>query len=71
MHNGGHLTLAPRPRRGDARRGARHPLVIGGIVPEQDVDTLRETGVAAILGPGTSTETVVATIRDVVGRPTT
>ena len=71
MHNAGHLTLAPRMLAAMRDAGLDIPLVIGGIVPEQDVDTLREMGVAAILGPGTSTETVVATIRDVVGRPTT
>jgi methylmalonyl-CoA mutase C-terminal domain/subunit len=71
MHNAGHLTLAPRMLAAMRDAGLDIPLVIGGIVPEQDVDTLREMGVAAILGPGTSTETVVATIRGVVGRPTT
>ena len=71
MHNAGHLTLAPRMLAAMRDAGLDIPLVIGGIVPEQDVDTLREMGVAAILGPGTSTETVVATIRDVVVRPTT
>jgi len=71
MHNAGHLTLAPRMLAALRDAGLDIPLVVGGIVPEQDVDTLREMGVAAILGPGTSTETVVATIRDVVGRPTT
>ncbi len=71
MHNAGHLTLAPRMLAAMRDTGLDIPLVIGGIVPEQDVDTLRGMGVAAILGPGTSTETVVATIRGVVGRATT
>jgi methylmalonyl-CoA mutase cobalamin-binding domain/chain len=66
MHNAGHLTLAPRMLRALADAGLDIPLVIGGIVPEQDVETLRELGVAAILGPGASTETVVETIRGVV-----
>jgi methylmalonyl-CoA mutase, C-terminal domain len=68
MHNAGHLTLAPRMLRALDDAGLDIPLVIGGIVPEQDVETLRELGVAAILGPGASTETVVATIRGVVHR---
>ena len=68
MHNAGHLTLAPRMLRALDDAGLDIPLVIGGIVPEQDVETLRELGVAAILGPGASTETVVETIRGVVQR---
>ena len=68
MHNAGHLTLAPRMRRALDDAGLDVPLVIGGIIPDQDVETLREQGVAAILGPGASTEDVVATVRAVVGR---
>lgn len=66
MHNAGHLTLAPRMLRAMHDAGLDIPLVIGGIIPDQDVEVLREQGVAAILGPGASTDTVVATIRGVV-----
>ncbi len=68
MHNAGHLTLVPRMRRALDDAGLDIPLVVGGIIPEQDVVTLREQGVAAILGPGASTDEVVDTIRTVVGR---
>ena len=68
MHNAGHLTLVPRMRRALDDAGLDVPLVIGGIIPEQDVATLLEQGVAAILGPGASTEEVVTTIRGVVLR---
>jgi methylmalonyl-CoA mutase, C-terminal domain len=71
MHNAGHLTLAPRMLQAMREAGLDIPLVIGGIIPEQDVATLHELGVAAILGPGASTEAVVETIRAVVGRTRT
>jgi methylmalonyl-CoA mutase cobalamin-binding domain/chain len=38
-------------------------VVIGGIIPDRDAATLREAGVAGILGPGASAEKVVETVR--------
>ena len=29
-------------------------VVVGGVIPAQDYDELREAGVAAIFGPGTN-----------------
>ncbi len=68
MHNGAHLTLAPAVV--DALRGAglETPVVVGGIVPPDDVPILLEAGVAAVLGPGASNEEVVATVHGAVGQ---
>jgi methylmalonyl-CoA mutase C-terminal domain/subunit len=45
-------------------RGIEDVLVIGGgIIPDEDVPALKECGIAAIFGPGTNTEDVVAYIR--------
>ena len=52
MHNAGHLTLAPAMLSALRDAGLDVPLVIGGIVPEQDLERLYEAGVAAVLGPG-------------------
>lgn len=38
-------------------------LVVGGIIPDQDVDTLKSAGVAAIFQPGTSMEEIIRFIR--------
>jgi methylmalonyl-CoA mutase C-terminal domain/subunit len=38
-------------------------LVVGGIIPDQDVDTLKKAGVAAIFQPGTSMDEIVKFIR--------
>ena len=68
MHNAGHLTLAPRMVQAVEEAGLGVPVVIGGIVPAEDVTVLIEAGVAAVLGPGASTEEVVAAVRAAVAR---
>ena len=46
--------------------GLDTPIVLGGIVPENDVAILKEAGIAAVLGPGVSADQVVAVVRDAV-----
>ena len=38
------------------------PIVVGGIVPEQDIQTLREMGVVGIFAPGTKIQDIVGFI---------
>jgi methylmalonyl-CoA mutase, C-terminal domain len=38
-------------------------LVLGGIIPDQDIDNLRKLGVAAIFQPGTAMDDIVQFIR--------
>jgi methylmalonyl-CoA mutase C-terminal domain/subunit len=66
MHNAGHLTLAPRMVDALAAAGLDVPVIIGGIVPDQDVARLEEAGVAAVLGPGASADQVAETVRAAV-----
>ncbi len=66
MHNAGHLTLAPAMVAALREHDIDIPLIVGGIVPEDDVAKLIDAGVAAVLGPGTSTESVVAAVRAAV-----
>jgi methylmalonyl-CoA mutase C-terminal domain/subunit len=42
------------------RDGADLPVIVGGIIPEDDLETLRELGVADVAPPGTPLEEVVA-----------
>jgi methylmalonyl-CoA mutase C-terminal domain/subunit len=42
------------------------PLIIGGIVPDEDVEELMSAGIAAVLGPGASAEEVVATVQNAI-----
>ena len=68
MHNAGHLTLAPRMVQAVEEANLGVPVVIGGIVPADDVAVLIDAGVAAVLGPGASSEEVVAAVRAAVAR---
>lgn len=50
----GHLTLVPALREELAKLGRPDILiVVGGVIPPQDYDALREAGAAAIFPPGT------------------
>jgi methylmalonyl-CoA mutase len=52
---GGHKTLVPQVINELKRLGREDILVIaGGVIPAQDYQSLYDTGVAAIFGPGTS-----------------
>jgi methylmalonyl-CoA mutase C-terminal domain/subunit len=64
MHNGAHLTLAPAVISALRDAGLDTPVVIGGIVPPVDLERLASDGVAAVLGPGASSEEVVSAVRD-------
>ncbi len=66
MHNASHLTLAPLMVEALRDLGLETPVVIGGIVPDEDVEELRRDGIAAVLGPGASASEVVATVRRAV-----
>ncbi len=63
MHNGAHLTLAPAVVQALHAAGLDVPVVVGGIVPPDDVPLLEAEGVAGVLGPGASNEEVVAAVR--------
>jgi methylmalonyl-CoA mutase, C-terminal domain len=68
MLSGAHMTLAPKVVECLRARGVDIPVVVGGIVPVRDVEKLQELGVAAILTPGSSSDAVVATMRDVIAK---
>jgi methylmalonyl-CoA mutase len=49
---GAHATLVPQLLRELAKRDVHAPLVVGGIVPDEDARSLREQGVTEIFNPG-------------------
>ena len=65
--SGAHMALMPRIMALLAENDMSDVAVfIGGIVPNDDIPQLKEMGVLEIFGPGTSTENIVSTIREVV-----
>jgi methylmalonyl-CoA mutase, C-terminal domain len=62
MHNGAHLTLTPAVVNALRAVGLSTPVVVGGIVPPADVPQLEQAGAVGVLGPGASSEEVIAAI---------
>lgn len=67
--SGAHMALIPRlvellheSGQGDVA------ILLGGIIPDEDVPRLEELGVVGIFGPGTSTDAVVEHVRKVARR---
>ena len=67
--SGVHNVFFPRVVSLLREKGLDDVLVVGGgIIPEEDIPTLTESGVAAIFGPGTVTGEIVDFIRGNVRR---
>ena len=66
MLSGAHMTLAPLVVDELRARGSNVPVIVGGIVPNRDMDRLKAAGVAAVLTPGATSEQIVAEVRAVL-----
>jgi methylmalonyl-CoA mutase, C-terminal domain len=65
--SGAHLTLVPRIR--EAMNTAELndvPIIVGGIIPNEDREALEKVGVVGVFGPGTSTEEIRDFINNLV-----
>jgi methylmalonyl-CoA mutase C-terminal domain/subunit len=66
--SGAHLPICRRIRELLGERGMSDvKLLVGGIIPAQDIEELRGLGVAEVFLPGASTEDVVRKVRSAVG----
>jgi methylmalonyl-CoA mutase C-terminal domain/subunit len=62
--SGAHMALVPRIRQLLDENGLKDVmLLIGGIIPDEDIPSLKAMGVSGIFGPGTNTEDIVKHIR--------
>ena len=60
LMSGAHMTLFPAVLQALRDRGATDVVVFGGgIIPDEDAQSLKQQGVAAIFKPGTSTKDIV------------
>lgn len=69
--SGAHNTICPRLM--DLLREKNMPdvtVLVGGIIPEQDIPGLKKAGIAEIFLPGSSTLDIVAFIRKRFGQST-
>ena len=66
MLSGAHLTLAPLVVDEVRSRGSDIPVILGGIVPDADLDELSARGIAAVLTPGATAEQIVSEVAAVL-----
>lgn len=66
--SGAHNVLLPEIKRLLREQGADDILLFaGGIVPEDDIESLRESGVERIFLPGTTTQSIVDYLNERLG----
>lgn len=62
--SGAHMALFPKVIQGLRSRGADNVLVFaGGIIPNDDIASLKEQGILEIFTPGTTTQRIVEWLR--------
>jgi len=66
MLSGAHLALVPPVIDGLRAEGLSTPVIVGGIIPERDVVTMHNAGVAAIVAPGSSADELVAAVEQAI-----
>jgi methylmalonyl-CoA mutase, C-terminal domain len=67
--SGAHMTLVPRIREAmNASELSDVPMIVGGIIPDEDREALKTYGVAGVFGPGTSTEAIRDFINDLMAQ---
>ena len=67
--SGAHMTLVPHIRDVmNANELNDVPIILGGIIPDDDRPQLERMGVAGIFGPGTSTEAIITRIHEIADR---
>ena len=65
--SGAHMTLVPRIREAmNESELSDVPIIMGGIIPDDDKEALAELGVVGVFGPGTSTEYIRDFINDMI-----
>ncbi|HYI24721.1 MAG TPA: cobalamin B12-binding domain-containing protein [Thermomicrobiales bacterium] len=63
--SGAHMTLFPAIMEELRTAGLDDVLVIaGGTIPEDDIPSILDLGVAAVFGPGTNLHDIIAYVRD-------
>ncbi len=62
--SGAHMALVPKVQEALRRVGREDVLLlVGGIIPDEDIPILQQMGVKGVFGPGTPTTAIVEFIR--------
>lgn len=61
--SGAHMALCPRVVQLVRQNGMDNVVVlVGGIIPDEDIGPLKQAGIEEVFGPGTSTQDIIAFI---------
>lgn len=67
--SGAHRSILPRIYSNLKEKGLKDlPIVVGGIIPEDDIELLKQNGVKAVFTPGSNLNDIVDTFRMVTSR---
>jgi methylmalonyl-CoA mutase, C-terminal domain len=66
MLSGAHMTLVPKVVEKLREAGVDVPVIVGGIIPANDVQKLIDAGVAAVLTPGATADEINETMKRVI-----
>jgi methylmalonyl-CoA mutase C-terminal domain/subunit len=64
--SGAHMALVPRVLellKGQGQEDVK--VIIGGIIPDDDLPKLEKMGVAAMFGPGTNTQDIIRVVNEI------
>ena len=65
--SGAHMTLFPKIKELMEEQGIGDRLLFGGgIIPQEDVESLTHKGIGRLFGPGTSTQDIVNYIQETI-----
>jgi methylmalonyl-CoA mutase C-terminal domain/subunit len=63
--SGAHMALCPRVVQLVRQNGMDNVVVlVGGIIPDEDIGPLKQAGIEEVFGPGTSTQDIIAFINN-------
>ena len=66
--SGAHMTLCPKVVELLRDQGQTDVAVlVGGIIPEEDIEPLKSAGINAVFGPGTSTQDIIDYVNTAAG----
>ncbi len=71
LMSGAHMTIMPKIQNLLKEKNASDIVVfLGGIIPDDDINTLKQQGIAEIFTPGTSTQHIVDWIKTNISKKT-